>query len=357
MRKLRVGIIGTGFGARVQAPGFQMHPATEVVALSSVRSGRAASEAARLGIPHAFDDWQEMLESMDLDLVSVVTAPHLHYPCTIAALVKGQHVLCEKPFALDLHQAREMYDLANSQGMVHAVNHEFRYLPARQTFKHLIASGVLGEIYQVVVTWTMPAHERFANRPYGWLWDKESGGGMLGALGSHLIDSLQWWFGPITAVNGKLDTRVHLRQGETGMVRVTADDSFRFLCEFGSGTGGIVQFLPLAHHGDGLRVEAYGRNGTLVLRDDREVLSGHPGGPLLPVELPPMEAIAGVGGSVEQDHHLPMFVVLVDRVARAIRGEPHEELPTFKTGCQVQAVLDALRQSNREGRLVGVEEA
>lgn len=358
MRKLRVGIIGTGFGAKVQAPGFQMHPETEVVALSSIRPGRAAEAAAALNIPQAFDDWQEMVEKVDLDLLSVVTAPNLHYPPAIAGLVKGRHVLCEKPFALHLEQAREMRDLARSQGVVHAVNHEFRYLPARQTFKHLVASGFLGEIFQVVVTFTMPSFERFATRPYSWLWDAEAGGGMLGALGSHLIETLQWWFGPITNVAARLDTRIRMRQGDSGLTRVTADDSFRFLCDFGSGAGGVVQFLPVAHHGEGLRVEAYGRNGTLIFQGDKQVLAGHPGGPLQPVELPAIEAVPGVGDRVNIDSHLPPFLVLVDRLVKAIRqGQPGTDYPDFQTGCQVQAVLDALRQSQREGRFVDVQEA
>jgi predicted dehydrogenase len=355
--KLKVGIIGTGFGTRVHVPGFQAHPETEVVALASVRPGRAAAEAARLSIPHAFDDWQEMLEAVDLDIVSVVTAPDLHYLCTVAALVKGRHVLCEKPFALNLTQAREMLALAQSQGVRHAINHEYRYVPARQTFKHLVASGFLGDITQVVVTWTNPAFERYASQPYSWLWNQEAGGGMLGALGSHLIDALQWWFGPIIAAGGRLDTRVRLRQGETGMVRVTADDSFRFLCEFASGAGGTVQFLPLAHHGDGLRVEAYGRHGTLVLRGDREVLAGHPGGPLQPVDLLPPEQAPGLGDGPGQEPNLPLFAVLVDRFVSAVRGRPGGEYPTFQTGCQVQAVLDTIRRSHQENRYLEVPEA
>lgn len=97
MERLRVGIIGTGFGTVIQAPGFMAHPAYELVALSGVaRPGRAAEQAAKLGIPRAYDDWQLMLKEEALDVVSIVSAPYLHAPMTIV-MTGDKELLAGRP--------------------------------------------------------------------------------------------------------------------------------------------------------------------------------------------------------------------------------------------------------------------
>lgn len=356
MSKLKVGIIGTGFGALVQAPGFMMHPEWEVVALSGVsRPGRAAEQAAQLRIPRAYDDYTRMLEGEELDLVSVVSAPDLHLPMTLSALERKIPVLCEKPMALNLAEARAMVGAAESRNLVNAIDFEFRHRPARTRFRELVQEGFLGELIHFTLTYSMPAFERHAARPMGWLWREESGGGMLGALGSHLIDSLRWFFGDIEAVAGKLTTHVAQREGE----QVTADDTFAFLCQMSGGKAtGMVQMLMYAHHGFGMRLEAFGTKGSLVLIDDKSLLAGKAGQSLTEVALPVRIAVPGVTYPDQLDERTPPFVVMAENLAHAIRGAgapgPSREYATFRDGAAVQAVLDAIRQADREGRWVTV---
>ncbi|HYF91926.1 MAG TPA: Gfo/Idh/MocA family oxidoreductase [Symbiobacteriaceae bacterium] len=356
MGKIRVGIIGTGFGALVQAPGFMMHPACEVVALSGVaRPGRAQEQAARLGIPRAYDDYMTMLRQEELDLVSVVSSPNLHHPMTLAALERRIHVLCEKPMAMNLVEAQAMVDAAERRSLVNAIDHEFRYGPGRTQFKKLIDEGFLGDPIHFTLTYSMNGLERNLARPNGWLSQTATRGGMLGALGSHLIDTLRWFFGDITAVCGSLTNHVEVRSGAPA----DADDSFAFLCRLSGKTTGVVQFLMHAHHGFGMRVEAFGTKGTLVLENDQKVLAGKSGQELsevaneLPVKLP------GLQYADSLDPRTLPFVVMVDQLAGAILGEgamvgSKRPYATFRVGAAVQAVLDAVYQSDAERRWVEV---
>ena len=84
--KITVGVIGTGFGKSAQIPGFRSCPDAEVIAVCSSQSEKAKATAREFDIPHVFTDYREMVQLKELDLVSVVTAPHLHYPMVMAAL-------------------------------------------------------------------------------------------------------------------------------------------------------------------------------------------------------------------------------------------------------------------------------
>ncbi|MBI2856718.1 MAG: Gfo/Idh/MocA family oxidoreductase, partial [Chloroflexi bacterium] len=116
-RPLRIGIIGVGFGATVHIPGLQSE-GVEVVAVCARREERARETAAKFGIPHVFTDYHKMLEMPGLDAVSIVSPHHLHREMAEAALAAGKHVLCEKPFALNVDEARSMRDVARRSGRI-----------------------------------------------------------------------------------------------------------------------------------------------------------------------------------------------------------------------------------------------
>ncbi|MBI4233174.1 MAG: Gfo/Idh/MocA family oxidoreductase [Chloroflexi bacterium] len=103
-----VGVVGTGFGVRVQLPVWQRTPGARVVAVYSHDEKRARQVAERFSLPYATTYPRELAALPEVDLVSIVTTPHLHYDGVMAALTEGKHVLCEKPFALSAAQAKEM---------------------------------------------------------------------------------------------------------------------------------------------------------------------------------------------------------------------------------------------------------
>ncbi|MGH9425279.1 MAG: Gfo/Idh/MocA family protein, partial [Terriglobia bacterium] len=106
--KIGIGVIGTGFGAKVQVPAFKAIPGVEVVGLAGRDRQRTAIIAGDLGIPKAYDSWQALLDDERVAAVSIAAPPALHYEMVMGALRRGKHVLCEKPFGLDPLQAQEM---------------------------------------------------------------------------------------------------------------------------------------------------------------------------------------------------------------------------------------------------------
>ncbi|MBD5606238.1 MAG: Gfo/Idh/MocA family oxidoreductase, partial [Candidatus Eremiobacteraeota bacterium] len=192
-RKLRVGIVGASFGGTVHAPAFQANGAFEVVAIASPR--RAAEVAKARRIPQAFATLADMLEGAELDVVSIASPPFDHRAAVLAALGRGLHVMCEKPFALNVADAEEMLAAARSAGTVCALAHEFRYTPARQALKELIENGHTGDVRAIESSWSSTMLRASSERPQSWWFERSRGGGITGAILSHLVDQATWLAG------------------------------------------------------------------------------------------------------------------------------------------------------------------
>jgi predicted dehydrogenase len=340
--RLKVGVIGTGFGSTVQIPAFRAHPRVEVVAVASGQPGKARRVADTFGIRHAFDDYGAMVTA-DVDLVSITTPPHLHHPMTMAALAAGRHVLCEKPMALSVAEATEMRDGAVRAGVVHAIDHELRFNPNRRKVRRLIADGFVGRPRHVLLTLANPGR-RDPALAWGWWFDATRGGGVLGAVGSHQIDLLRYWLGEIEGVSGTVETFVPERPDPDGGGRrpVTADDYTSFALRFASGAVGIVLLSVVAAHATGPRIELWGAEGTLVLDEADRLWGARHGEPL--AELTEPESLTASPGM----NYVPLwglsFIRLVEHLVPAVLdGAPVAPTATFDDGLAVQRVMDAIR--------------
>ena len=358
--KIRVGVIGTGFGTIVHIPGFQSCPDTEVVAVCSARQERAEEAAAKFGIPHSFTDYREMVQMPDLDLVSVTTPPYEHHAMVMALLAAGKHVLCEKPMAMNVRECREMLDAAEARGLVHMLAHEFRLAPARAYISRLLAEGYIGQLRHVNVTLYVGARGgSLATPAYTWAAQRSRGGGMLMALGSHYIDALRCWFGDFSGVFGRLYTHVpERRDPATGAtVMADADDAFGILLGFKNGAWGSLTASMAAPFGAGARIEIYGTEGTLVSPQrgfnpppDGKVFGARVGEKELqelpvPAEYLPFED--------PRDGRLLPFRLLTDQLVQAIRTKT-PAAPTLYDGLKVQEVLDGIFRSNDTGELAKI---
>jgi predicted dehydrogenase len=347
---LRVGVIGTGFGASVQIPAFRGHARAEVVAVASARPGKAREVADRFEVPHAFDDWRALVES-DLDLVSITTPPSLHHPMALAAVARRRHLLCEKPMALSTAEAQAMTAAARAAGVTAVIDHELRVNPNRRRVAALIADGYVGRPRHVLLT-LASAMRADPSRPWNWWSDAEQGGGLLGAVGSHQVDLLRYWLGEITEVTGGVQTFVAQRpEPGGGRRRVTTDDFTAFSLRFASGAVGTVLLSVVAPRPVGPRVEVWGEGGALWL-DEQELLWGSRAGGT-PEELTEPETLSPPRGLEYSSLWGLSFVRLVDHLVPAILdGGPVAPLATFEDGVAVQRVLDAVRQAS--GRWVTV---
>ncbi|MBN1679799.1 MAG: Gfo/Idh/MocA family oxidoreductase [Anaerolineae bacterium] len=347
---LRVAVIGTGFGSRVQLPGFMSHADVNVVALCGRSEEKTRAVADEYGVRAVYTDYEQMLVDVLPDLISIVTPPAWHAPMTLAALQVGAHVLCEKPFAMNTEEADDMLKEAVRLNRVHVVDFEFRYLPARYYQRVLVDQGYIGEPVLLEGTY-MSAMRWDPQRTWNWWMDAEQGGGLLGAIGSHFIDAFRWLSGrEVRAVTASLHTSqafaVRSLPDGSGEREVTSDDSGVIALDLDGGLRGVINLCAVAG-GETQRLAVHGTEGALVVENDMTLWGRRRGQPLQPIEIPPeYEPLPWVP---EENILLGPFAKLAGLMVDAIRGRAIAPIPTFEDGVAVQRVLDAAYRSHGEG--------
>lgn len=355
---MKVGIIGASFARAAFLPALKHVPGAEVVALASGRLDSARSAAEAFGIAHAYDDWQEMLDKHALDLVLIATPANMHAPMTLAALDKGAHVLCEKPTAMDAGEARAMLDRAEALGRVHMIDHELRFNPNRMKVAELLAEGALGEIRHVNIanigaSWANPA-----SRPKGDWWSlAEAGGGRLGANGSHQVDMLRWWLGPVASVVGEAVTMIPDRLDKaTGEPwTATADDLAYFNLRMRSGALVQVFMSGVASHNIGNLTQVFGSKGTILLDNESEKLMfAKAGGDFEDITVAdPNAALPGLNKGI---WNVSVVSALRELAGAIGEGRRLKAGATFFDGLANQQVLDAVKASTRSRAWVDLPE-
>jgi predicted dehydrogenase len=360
--RLRIGLVGTGFGKRVHLPGFAaLADTVEVTAVCSARQSRAEEVAALFSIPFATDDYRDLVTAPDVDLVDICTPPDNHREIALAAIAAGKHVLCEKPMALTAEQARQMTECATAAGVVHAVNHEMRLTPTWRYLRDLVRDGYLGRLRFVSVTVHAPHGTDPSQEPYywGWLSQADKGGGFLTGMLSHQIDLVRFAFGEITDVAGRTQTLVperpvltfDYRDGDpigpdtptSGTRLADANDT---ACLAGRLAGDAVLVVSgswVLPYGRGTRVEAYGSHGMLLV-DTEGTLSGARIGAteVARLTVPARYALP----LVEAKHRLvPHFTAQAGLLAAAARDRaevPNGSYATFADGLALQEIIDTV---------------
>ena len=355
---MKVGIIGASFARAAYLPALRHVAGAEVVAIASGRLSSARAAAEEFGVPHAYDDWQDMLDRHAFDLVCIATPTVLHAPQALAAIAKGAHVICEKPTAMDAAEAKAMWVAAEAAGRVHMIDHELRFNPNRARIATMIADGDLGTIRHVNIanignSWADPA-----GRPKGdWWSDAAQGGGRLGANGSHQVDMLRFWLGEVALVTGAAPVMVPARLDKaTGQAwTATADDVAYFTLNMASGALAQVFMSGVAAHNIGNLTQVFGSKGTITLDNaDEKLWFAKAGQGFEEITVDdPNARLPGLNKGIWN----VSVVALIQEAAAAIReGRPPARGATFRDGYLNQRVLDAVRLSGAQGRSVNPED-
>lgn len=351
---MKVGIIGASFARAAYLPALRHIPDVEVVAIASARLESAQVAAEQFEVPHAYDDWQQMLERHDFDLVCIATPTDLHAPQALAAFESGAHVLCEKPTAMNAAEAAAMLTAGESAGRIHMIDHELRFNPNRRRIAEFIRDGRLGEIRHVDIANIGSAWNDPASRRRGDWWSlAEHGGGRLGANGSHQVDLVRWWLGEVDWVSGAARVRVPQRiDPDTGTEwTATADDLAYMTLEMVGGATVQILMSGVAAHNLGNVTRICGSEGTLLLSNDDERLHFAPvGGDFEDVTIEdPNAQLPGVNPGIWN----VSVVGLMQELTAAIRdGRSLAHGATFADGLANQKVLDAVHRSAAERRWI-----
>ena len=350
-----IGIIGAGFARTTQIPAFKDCIGARVVAIASKHRENAERVAEEFNIRHVANDWRELIASDDVDLVSVVTPPATHMEITLAALEKRKHVLCEKPMAMDAAEARRMADTAKQAGVLALIDHELRFLNSRRMMRTMLHTGAIGTVRHCNYVFRSD-YRGVVDRPWDWWADETMGGGTLGAIGSHVIDSFRWIVGgEISQVFAMLRSHIGERPDkETGSMRkVTSDDEAKLLFRFADseltkGATGAAAISVVESGGHENRLEIYGTTGALMVEETGELWHSPAGSAAWrPVPVDQDSMAAGMRpGSWSRG-----FTALSGAIVDALHeGQTTVEgAATFEDGYQIQLVLDAARESHRRG--------
>jgi predicted dehydrogenase len=356
-----IGIIGSGFARATQIPGFRACEGARLVSIASGHKENAESVAREFEIEHVEDDWRGVIEREGVDLVSIVTPPVMHMEMALAALDAGKAVLCEKPMAMTVEEARLMQHRAEEKGLLALIDHELRFLPGRLKARSLLGGGEIGNVHHAKLHFR--ADSRLAHeRKWDWWSDVKSGGGVLGAVGSHAIDGFRWMLGAeISEVFCSLATHVAERADEaTGqMRRVTTDDEANLILRFEDndlvkGASATIA-LSVVEQGRALnRLEIFGSEGGLRIEESGELMRAQTG----TNEWTPVETETGpLAPGMRDGGWSRGFTIFSRAIVDALREGRNtiEGAATFEDGYRTQLVLDAAHRSNESGKVEKIE--
>jgi predicted dehydrogenase len=276
MASLRIGIVGTGNMAHSHAQNYQKMAGVELASCLDIQADRAADFARAYRIPHVAASLPELLEQVDA--VAVVTPDRQHAEITIAALEAGKHVLCEKPLAVTLAEARRVAEAAAASKAIHLVNFSYRSSAAMQKAMQWAKDGRLGHLRHVhawyLQSWLASAD--WSVERLQWRLKTSAGsGGVLGDLGCHILDLTTAVAGEVSRI--RCDLRTFPKISAKGAVThwdgeaLDANDTAIIELEFAGGGIGLVHTTRWASgHGNHLRLELHGTEGALMLDLDQD---------------------------------------------------------------------------------------
>ncbi|MEO5859083.1 MAG: Gfo/Idh/MocA family oxidoreductase [Pyrinomonadaceae bacterium] len=351
-----IGFIGTGFAKSVQMPAFGECERAELVSVASGSLANAEAAAKQFGLEHFTADWRETVAHPGVDLVCITTPPSLHKEMVLAAIAERKHVLAEKPMAMNVAEAEEMKAAVDKAGVLALIDHELRFQPGRQKAWSMIREGAIGTVRHAKYNFRAP-HRGDPKVAWNWWSDINAGGGALGAINSHIIDSFNWFLGAdVSSVFCQLQTHVKQRPYGDELRDVTTDDEANMLLRFADGqltsdATGLVSVSMVEQPEYVNRLEFFGTEGVMRVEHRGEVLlamNGEKEWTEVDVEFArPIPGVPDTGFARG-------FMAFAPKIIEAIVDGSSlvEHAATFADGVRVQKVLDAARWSNASGNAI-----
>ena len=356
-RVLRAAVIGLGWAGEQHIKAYQAMSGTEVVALADPNPTLLAQVQARYGVEHRFNDYREMLEWGELDLVSVATPNFAHAEPAIDALDHGCHVLVEKPLARTYAEGLSMVEAAERNDRVLQVMFNQRFRPDVQVMKRFIDEGGLGDIYHAKSRWLR--RSGIPGRGRKWFVSQElAGGGPLIDLGVHMLDMGLYAMGEpqVTAVSGVTYDRLgqkfvtHL-YGEDAVYEVEDFATALIRLEDGKTLQLETSWATYREDGDYINLMLYGDQGGAEMRtrnyESRGAVTFYVDSAGVPAEVRPEVPPRDTG---TPGHELAARIF----VERVLSGQFAEH--RGREGLLRTWIIDAIYRSAHEGREILLEE-
>lgn len=272
MDTLGVGIIGFGFIGKMHTYGYLNMPLfydptpvrTRMVGVATSRKDTAQKAAQTGGFEFGTDNWRELIERDDIDIINICTPDNLHAEQLLAAMSAGKHIYCDKPLVVNREDAEQVAEGLRTYQGFGQMTLQYRFYPATLRAKQLVDEGFLGNITGFRAAY-LHSGSVDPRKPMGWKQRKSEGGGVLHDLGSHIIDLIDYLAGPVVSIFAEKRILYPTRPDRHGgMVPVEVDDQTVMIARLSNGAIGTIEASKIATGSeDELRFEIHGDQGAL----------------------------------------------------------------------------------------------
>ena len=273
-QKLRIAIAGLGFGKKIHLEALKESDYLIPTAIYHYKKEKGPSLEKETGL-NFYDDWEKLVKSRDIDGIIIATSPESRFKLAKQALENNKHLLLEKPVALTSEEIEELQRISLINNLSVCVDFEYRAVPLFLQTKKIIDENILGKIYLIKLDWLMGSRSD-PKRAWNWYSLKEKGGGVIGALGTHAFDMLNWFFGESIKASAKLSTSIKERSlpNKSKLLEVTSEDICIANLEINNFGGSPipcqVSLSSISKNGRGFSLEVYGSEGSLFLKSENQ---------------------------------------------------------------------------------------
>ena len=353
---IRIAIAGLGFGESVHIPASLFNDDIELIGLWHPRPERLREACAKHDL-YAYENWDNLINDPKIEGIIIATPPAPRFELALQAIKAGKHLLLEKPIGLNADEVKELQVNAVKRKLRIGVDYEYRAVPLFMQTKRIISQQKLDEPYFVKLDWLMSSRAN-PGRPWNWYSDKNAGGGVLGALGTHAFDMIHWLIGPTHSLSAINSTSIKERvcpQSKITKVVTSEDVSISQLLIKSIHNNLIpvqVNLSAVTKQSRGFSLEIYGKNGTLILRSENQKDYVHGFGLWFSDK-------GEILKNIQPDSDLSFSKIWTDgRIAPVARiqnwwvqsikdGRPI--IPGLMEGLSSQKVCDKVKQSNSSG--------
>ncbi|MBR3968197.1 MAG: Gfo/Idh/MocA family oxidoreductase [Clostridia bacterium] len=337
----RIGIIGVGgIACGRHIPELIDVKDCKITAICDIDENRLKTVGDKLYIPEElrFTDYNDLINSPDVDAVEICTPNHLHVPIATAAVKAGKPVNIEKPLSINLAECEPLKCALKENPVKNMMSFTYRFMPAIRYAKWLLDKGLIGDVINVDVLYIKNSGF-IKGRRLEWRFEKDKAGtGVLGDLGVHLIDMAELLTGKITAVSAVTDIVVKQRKrlDSEELANVETDDYCSFICDMENGAKGsfVISRCAIGHQGT-VKFDVFGTKGIVSFDlNNPNVLNVCYG----EVDLA-NENIHTV--DVPQE----FFTTQEAEFIKMLQGDSYDILPTIDDGLRSQKILDSILES------------
>lgn len=381
MKKLRAGVIGTGYIGPAHIEALNRLGDVEVVALAEASQDLAEAKAEQLHVARAYGDYQKLIADAEIDVIHNCTSTHLHFQINKEIIQAGKHVISEKPLGMDTRQSAELVRLAEKANVVNAVNFNYRYYPLVQQAAVMVKKKELGDIFSVegcyMQDWLL------YNTDWNWRLEPRFSGKSraIGDIGSHWFDLVQFILGrrivrvfadliTVHKVRKQPKVQIETFSGKTLKPsdyinrKINTEDHGHILLEFEGGIRGMVCVTQLAAgRKNHIVFELLGTRKAVWWDHERpnELTVGHRNEPNELVLKEPLMLDKSIrdyaqfpaGHNEGYPSAVRNFVRNVYRYIRNRRGKI--DFSTFEDGHRANAIVEAVLMSHKKRKWITVK--